>query len=352
MSVDLGMPTSTMRGIEIDHTLAQGNYLTANGLGGYLISASAIGSWSYCQLRRFYELQARHDPSAPQGIQLSATAFGSVIHGAIMQMELAIHEGSEDPLGIALRFFEHYWYPANIGAICPPVEEWIGRETYLGLLERGRYVLRTYYETMARRKDDYLLALEYDFAVPIVVRGRTHTLTGQIDRLTIRRRNRKPYVSVDDLKTGKRPYYLRHNTQGHSYAYATTCVEFWKGWPESGRGELQAFPPAELSELEMRFASWGYALHNEMNTAVDDQDGMPLAARRFQWVDLKNMKPVDGGWRTTRDYARLVLAIDAMVRAAEAEIYAVNADGEKCQYCPHKNHCGGVGLPSETEGAP
>lgn len=330
----------------IPYALAEGNYLRSNGLGGYVISASAISSWSYCPLRRFYELRARNDPQAPRGTQLSATAFGLVMHAAIMQMELAIHEGREDPLGIATRFFEHYWFPANIAAITTPIEEWLPRETWNGLLDRGRYVLRTYYDTMTRGTEVYLLALEYQFAVPLEVRGRTHTLTGSIDRLEIRRHNRRPYISVVDLKTGRRHTYLRYNTQGGFYAYATTRATFWGGWPNSGLPEMQAFTADDLASMSDRFASYGYRI------SEDGDPDLKLAARRFWWADLKNMKMVDGGWRVGQDYARLALAVDAYVRASEAEIYSVNAEGDKCRYCSFKGICGGVGLPAENVGAP
>lgn len=333
---------------ELQYGLAEGNYLRPNGLGGYVISASAIGSWSYCQLRRFYELRARNDPFAPQGVQLSATAFGSVMHGAIMQMELAMFEGREDPIGIAIRFFDHYWHPANISAICPPIDEWLPQQTWNGLKDRGHYVLRKHYEYIASEKETYLLALEYQFAVPLVIRGRTHTLTGAIDRLNIRRHQRKPYINADDLKTGRRPYYLRYNTQGGFYCYATTRREFWEGWADSGLGQMQSFQdqPEAYAALLQRFESYGYRVH-------DGQDpDLKMASRRFRWIDLKDLKAADGGWRVDQDYARLMLAVDAYVRASEAEIYSVNAEGEKCRYCPMKRICGGVGLPAESEGAP
>jgi hypothetical protein len=332
----------------VAYSLAEGNYLRPNGLGGYVIRQSDISSWSYCQLRKYYEDQSRHDPEAPKPKVLSATAFGNVMHAAIMQMELAIHEGREDPLGIGTRFFEYYWNPANIAAIPDtlPVQEWLPRETWNGLLDRGRYVLRTHHANLATEKEAYLLALEYQFAVPLEVRGRIHTLTGTIDRLLIRRHYRKPYIGIDDLKTGRRPYYLRYNTQGGFYAYATTRAEFWTGWRESGVGELQTFGGPELTTLDERFASYGYRIHD------GGDPELKLASRRFRWIDLKDMKMADGGWRVPQDYARLMLGVDAYVRAQEAEIYSINTDGQKCRHCPFREFCGGVGLPDESVGAP
>lgn len=321
------------------------NLLTDNGHGGYLISASAISSWSYCQLRRYYELRARRDPDAKQPAKLSATQFGSVVHFAVMQMEKALHDGREDGLDVGLKTFEYYWHPENIGAICEPVNEWLPRDTYGGLRERGQTLLRAYYDVLTK-DDSYLLALEYEFAVPMEVNGRLHTLVGAIDRLTIRRHYQKPYVSLDDLKTGRKPTYLRYNTQGGFYAYASTRPEFWSGWAESGRGALDAFDEDLIGRLDDRFSGWGYKLHSGSHWEK------PLAARRFRWIDLKDIKFVDGGWRVEQDYARLALAVDAYVRACEAGVYAVNAVGEVCRYCTFKDACAGVGLPKETVGAP
>lgn len=337
------MPDSEL----LTYGIARGNYLQPNGLGGYVISASAIGSWSRCQLQRFYELRARHDPDAPKGSQLSATAYGSVMHSAIMQMEKAHHEGRADALDMALRYFEHYWHPANIAAICPPIDEWLPQQTWNGLLDRGRFILRQHFDNVVKSREQYLIALEHQFAVPFEVAGRTHTLTGAIDRLMIARYQRRPYIAIDDLKTGRRKYYLRYNTQGGFYAYATTQPEFWSGgFEKSGLPDMQAFPDEAMASMEERFATYGFRIH------AGGDPGLKLSARKFRWIDLQNNKTIDGGWRVAQDYARLALAIDAYVRASEAEIYSVNAEGEICRYCPFRHVCGGVGLPADGVGAP
>lgn len=321
------------------------NHLRPNGQGGYIIRQSDISSWAYCQLRKFYEDSARRDPNADQPARLSATQFGSVVHFAVMQMEKAHHEGREDALQVGLTTFEYYWHPENIGAITEPVNEWLPRDTYGGLRERGQSLLRTYYGVFTK-DDSYLLGLEYEFAVPMTVNGRLHTLTGTVDRLSIRRHHLKPYISVDDLKTGKRPFYLRYNTQGGFYAYATTLPEFWTGWPDSGCEALDTFGDELIGSLDDRFASWGYKLHRGSHWEL------PLASRRFRWIDLKDIKFVDGGWRVEQDYGRLALAVDAYVSACEAGVYAVNTVGEVCRYCSFRNTCAGVGLPRESIGAP
>lgn len=324
---------------------AEGHYLKPNGHGGYLISQSALTSWSRCQLQRFYELRARNDPEAPQGEALSATVYGSVVHYALQAMELAMHEGRDDALQVGLRTFEHYWHPDNVTAIAERITEWLPRQTYGGLRERGRITLTTHYDLLKNDKS-YVLGLEYPFAVPLEVRGRLHTIVGAIDRLAVRQHYRKPYIGLDDNKTGKQPTYLRYNMQGTMYALASTMEEFWRGWPESGAGEMEHFEDADLERLETLFDSWGYRLHRGV------PGDAPLAARRFRWVNLQELKFADGGWRVDQDYARAVLAVDAYVRSSEAGIYSVNTTGEICRYCAFRKDCGGVGLPNESAGAP
>lgn len=330
----------------MDLAIARTNYLRPNGLGGYLVRQSDLSSWSRCSLQKFYYDQARHDPSAPQPDALSATVYGTVVHYALQQMEQAMHTGRDDALQMAIATFEFYWQPENIELIAEKVTEWLPRQTYGGLRERGRNTLRTHYELL-RKEDSFLLALEYQFAVPIVIDDITHTLTGTIDRLSIRKHNGKPYISLDDNKTGKQPTYLRYNMQGTAYAYASTLPEFWEGWAGSGMAEEpEHFDEETNDRLTSTLDSHGYALHRGQDT------DHPLASRRFRWINLQDLKFADGGWRNERDYARLHLAIDGYVRACEAAAYSVTTTGEICRYCPFRKTCGGIGLPHEEAGAP
>lgn len=322
-----------------------GNYLRPNGHGGYIIRQSDLSSWSRCQLQKYYDDRARHDPQAPQPEGLSATVYGTVVHYALMQMEQAMHEGREDALDLALKTFEFYWQPENLTALGERITEWLPRQTYGGLRERGRIAIRDHHKLLLR-DDSHLLALEYQFAIPLEINGRLHTFTGTIDRLSIRRQARKPYLSLDDNKTGKQPTYLRHHMQGTAYAWASTIPEFWTGWAESGVGELETFDEETIERLAAMFDSWGYRLHSGTHGET------PLASRRFRWINLQDIKFADGGWRNERDYARLHLAVDAYVRGCEAEVYAVNTTGEICRYCAYRKTCGGIGLPHENAGAP
>lgn len=317
-----------------------------NEHGGIIVRQSDLSSWQRCQLQKYYDTEARNNPDAPQPRSLSATVFGSVMHYALMVGEGLHHEGRNDACEVAVATFEFYWNPENTGQLpgVAPVNLWLPRQTYGGLRERGRRVLRDYFRLLQRR-DEHLLALEYQFAVPIVVQGRIHTLTGTIDRLALRRKYSKPFVAIDDFKSGKQPTYLRYNQQGSAYAYATTRVEFWRGWPESGMGELPTFPEDVIDNLERVFAAHNFRLHTEHQVEAD------WAARYFTWINLQELKNVDGGPRNERDYARLKLAIDAYVRANEAGIYSPTVTGEVCTFCPFKATCGGIALPDEDYGA-
>jgi hypothetical protein len=258
----------------------------------------------------------------------------------------AIDEGAEleDAIALAVRTFEHYWnHPDELGL---RITDWLPRQTFGGLRERGRIALRTLLELLAK-DDHYLLGLEYQFAVPYQLNGRLHTITGTIDRLAIKRQSSKPYLSIDDLKFGKQPTYLRYNMQGTVYAYCSTLPEFWLGWDESGM-DLPAFDQRTVDRLDKSFAAWGYRLHE----TAPHGEGHPLASRRFRWINGHDVKIADGGWRNARDYARMRLAVQAYIDACEAGIYAVNQIGEVCRFCSFRKTCGGVGLPDDEAGAP
>jgi hypothetical protein len=323
--------------------LARGNYLRPNGHGGYIIRQSDLSSWSRCNLQKFYYDRAANDPDAPQPASLSATVYGTVVHYALQVLETGMHEGDPEALERALSTFRHFWtHPDELGE---RITEWLPRQTWGGLKQRGQIAIRDHH-ALLEGDDSLLMALEYQFAVPLMIDGRLHTVTGTIDRLSTKRWNRKPYLSLDDNKTGKQPTYLRWNMQGSVYAWASTLQEFWQGWPDSGMGDLATFDFEFVDRLRDTFDSHGYKLHVE-------QDGdKPLAARRFRWINLQDIKFADGGWRHERDYARAHLAIDAYIRACEAEIYSVNTTGEVCRYCPFRKTCAGVGLPDEDEGTP
>lgn len=130
--------------------------------------------------------------------QLSATAYGSVMHQAIHVLE---RTGDLDK---AIDTFKHYWSPANIEAICAPVDIWIRRDTYGSLASRGAETLRRFHDLL-QYDDSELLALEYEFVVPMhgtVDRrtGQPHLLGGTLDRLALRRYKGQLTVCVDDYK--------------------------------------------------------------------------------------------------------------------------------------------------------
>ena len=90
------------------------------------------------------------------------------MHYVLMNMELAFHEGADNALEQALVSFEHYWQPENIGAVASPITEWLPRQTYGGLRERGRQAIKAYHDLL-KGDDSKLLALEYQFAVPLEI---------------------------------------------------------------------------------------------------------------------------------------------------------------------------------------
>lgn len=258
--------------------------------------------------------QHRRQLNGQQGKQLSATAFGSVMHHALHTLE------RHRDVDLAVSTFEHYWHPLNIDVICEPVEVWIARQSYSTLLQKGRETIRRYWD-LKRYDDEEVLALEFPFVVPIqgtwdAELGKPHELAGTIDRLSLRFYQRKLHVCVDDWKTGKKPSYLKHNIQFTAYGYATTRPEFWLG------------NPAHLTEGfgEDR----GAALHARLT-------GAP---RQGWWINVMGGPDwLNAGVRGERDYARFFHAVDQYARARKHEIFPLNIDGQVCEYCPFRDDC-------------
>lgn len=254
--------------------------------------------------------------------QLSATAYGSVMHHAL-------HAGARmgNDVKVALETFEYYWHPLHIEQICEPVDTWLPRDSYASLRAHGIESIKKFFD-LIRDDDAELLALEFEFMVPMdgVVDpedGSTVVLAGTVDRLAADRYRRKPILRFDDLKTGKRKTYLRHNVQGTAYAYASTQPEFWMGWPEmhtDGFGD-------EGQEMYLRYAG---------------------AARKFNWIDLKDMAFVNGGWRGPKDYERLKYAAQQLVNSIRLNVFPLSLDGEVCTFCDFRDHCAGIGIDDKS----
>ena len=284
-----------------------------------LLHQSDLKSFSRCGEQ--FRLQREGAPRQ----QLSATAFGSVMHHALHVLERTQN------IDAAIETFEFYWHPLNIEAICEPVDIWITAQSYGSLRKRGLDTLRKYHD-LGKYKEGELLALEFEFVVPLhgtVDRetGEPHYLGGTVDRLNLTRHLRKPVVNIEDFKTGNRPNYLRHDLQGTAYAFASEQPEFWVGNPD--------------------WSTDGFGLDRgtELLQRVDG------AARRFTWIDLKKFAYVDGGFRGPNDYERFRLAAQRIADSIQAGIFPLHLSGEHCQHCPFRAICGGVGL-DDRDGDP
>jgi hypothetical protein len=256
----------------------------------------------------------RRQRNGSRGQQLSATAYGSVMHHALHTLER-----SRD-LKLAIDTFEHYWHPLHIDTICESPEIWIGRDSWGSLRAKGVDILKKYWD-LKRYDDEEVLALEIPFAVPLhgtmdVETGEPHVLLGTIDRLAVRRYRGREHLCVDDWKSGRKKVYLKHALQFTGYAHATTETEFWTGNPTyltEGFGEERG------RRLMERLAS---------------------APRHGWWIGVKDgVSWSDAGVREPRDYRRFLHAVDQYVRAVQNNIFPLNLDGENCQFCPFRDDC-------------
>lgn len=291
------------------------------------IHQSDLSSWIRCPTAYSYGKQG-----LPRK-QLSATAYGSVVHHALETFERLRHTDGVtfvDACEAAIATFEHYWHPMNIEAITQPVDIWLPKQGYSELRARGIENIRAYC-TLVRLDDHQLLATEFGFQVPIPGTwdeelGEPHILAGTLDKLSLRRFKTKAYLAIEDFKTGKEQRYLRQNLQFTAYALATTQQEFWTGWRgEDGFGALRGL------ELFHRFENY---------------------ARRGTWINLRTVKFMDAGWRGPADYTRFALAVEQLVASWRADIYPLSLSGETCTFCEFREICAGVGVPDTTHGAP
>lgn len=283
------------------------------------VRQSDLSSYARCPQQKKLDDLAKAGAIPARPSQLSATAFGSVMHHALFAMETLHQQGRDDALAKAQATFEYYWDPENISAICEPVDIWILRQTWQGLLRRGRDTLELYWARLAKDRGK-LLALELEFDIPFTLDGEQHTLHGTIDRLCLRKTSGGSYLSVEDFKSGMDYKNLRWNQQFTVYAWATLQPQLWDAWGEQG------------AELHQRFSQ---------------------LARRGTWISVHNgVKRSDAGWRGEQDYARLWVAIREYIRAVKADIYPLNISGVTCEFCRWREVCGGVPVPQPEHGAP
>jgi hypothetical protein len=302
------------------------------------IRQSDLGSFHRCAMQQ--HLYEEAEKGGQRGENLSATVLGTVVHYAVMVMEQLHHEGRDDALDIALATFRHYWHPENLPQLEPHgIDVWLPRQTYGGLRERAVRALRDYHDVLVR-DDGILLGLEHTFSVPIDIDGEQHELAGTVDRLALRFYKRKPLLSVEDFKTGKRPSHLKFATQWTVYSYASTQPAFWT--------DFIVAQEEKFSELLDKLNARGFDLYEVPN-------GLPLIARRGRWLSLADgFDSHDAGWRGEHDYARLRVHLREYVKARRADVHPLTVTGHTCLYCPFARNgaCGGVPIPELESGAP
>lgn len=262
--------------------------------------------------------QHRRQLGGEQGPQLSATAFGSVMHHALHVLE------RERDVELAVNTFDHYWHPLNIDQICSPVEEWIANQSYGTLRQKGIETLRRYWDLKAY-DDEEVLALEIPFAVEIPETwddelGEPHVLLGTIDRLAVRYYRRQMHLCIDDWKTGKKPNYLRHNIQFGAYCFATTQRTFWQGNPAY---YTEGFGSERGAELYTRF-------------------GLHATPRHGWWINVMGGPHwIDAGLRTDLDYRRFFHAVNQYAKARQHGIFPLSIEGDVCRFCSFNTDCPG-----------
>lgn len=305
-------------------------------MSGMQIRQSDLASFNYCaqqlKLNRAAEARGRPRPV------LSATARGTVIHHALQMMGKLHHEGREDALSVAKATFDYYWEPDKVPELVGgPIDAWIGKDTWVGLKSQSHRALEGAYDFLQKEdKRSVLLALEHSFWVPIEIDGEWHTLHGTVDRLALRTYYKRPYLSIDDWKSGREATYLDWETQWTLYAYASQHPAFWSDFTDS----------EGFQEIEQRLIDRGVQLYNS-------PDDLPLIGRRGRWLSVRDgFKERDCGWRGEEHYSRLKAQLREYIKAVRADIYPLTVNGHVCNYCPwgRSGECGDAPLPERQDG--
>jgi hypothetical protein len=290
------------------------------------VHQSMISSWMRCPTA------FKYDRAGLPRRQTSALSYGSVMHYALEVYTRKRVEGVplDQAVKIAQETFDFYWNPINIEPICQPVDLWLRGQSYSGLRRKGIQALAEYAE-LTKYDEHEQLATEFSFQVPIDGTWdedleQPHILAGTIDKLAVRYYGRHETLCVDDFKSGREYPYLRQNLQFSAYCMATTRIEFWTGWNgEDGFGKQM-----------------GEHLYNRFKNAP----------RRGTWINVKQIKMQDAGWRGPEDYRRFAIAVEQIVASMKADIYPLNISGETCQFCEYRSVCTGTGIPTNDHGAP
>lgn len=274
-----------------------------------LVRQSTIKLFMECALK--YKFQ--HEDGVERE-QSSALSFGSVLHEAVLVMEV---QGS---LIAGIARFDEMW--DDLAKFGYAYDYLMPRNSHQGYQDMGHKILRDWWQII-QWESDVVLAREYNFTVPIG----SHELTGTVDKLALRPlKGAKGFgVLVSDYKTSaKQPTrdYLRHDVQFHSYCYATTQPEFWVNLPPVTLADGSTITGPEL-----------------FKKYID-------APRLGEWVHLRTPRRIDAGERTSVHYNRLKYAIDQIEASVATGIFVPDISGASCEYCEFRKRCG---LPSREE---
>ena len=151
--------------------------------------------------------------------QSSALSFGTAIHDAVLEMEVA------RDLKVGLDRYKAIWN--NLEAHDLAYDYILPRNSHEGYQAMAKQILGDWWQII-QWDQDVVLGREHFFEVPLGKRG--HVLTGTVDKLALRMVGSSQVVLISDYKTSaKAPTrdYLRHNVQFTAYSYASTQPEFW-----------------------------------------------------------------------------------------------------------------------------
>ena len=256
-------------------------------------SASMLSTWGNCSLQGKFKYIDRLPTQTG-----SSAHFGSCVHAAC---EL-LHKGGTVDQAVDV-FLKEY------NSLIP--DYYNRRTNYENLRVKGLDMVQGYAEFLEWKTDSRYILAEHPFMVDMG----EHTLSGIVDYVEVPKG--ETYITVGDLKAGYKPNMdqLHLALQFTVYDWASRQKQFWTGHPSN----LEKYPPVPHGE--------------ELYEMFKDFD------RKLIWFDLKDMKEIDVGARTDRDYGRLYRCMEQIDRAIQLEVFVPTVNDTSCLWCDFKKEC-------------
>lgn len=269
------------------------------------ISASFLKRWGDCPQQGYY----RYVEGLPDDLSSGKQVFGTVMHKVLEETrELTTLE-------VAVNLFDKYW--SDPGLLGEKIDYWHPTHSEPSLRKKGHESLGYIWDMNSIKDSDSreILAREHKFLVPFG----PYMLTGYVDLVEIAPGKK---IKITDYKSaGRKPTKaeLAFDLQFTLYDYASRHPLFWLGNEE----DYEEYPPITGNKAWVK----------DVCTNWD---------RQLNWFHLMTGKEITCPKREAEDYKRMMLLIEQIERAVEANAQVPNIGPKSCGFCAYTDICQAV----------